>query len=46
LRELLPLAFIPRKFGVLPEWRWTASGKSDFKALRAAWDEGVWEKIP
>lgn len=46
LRARLPLPFIPRKFGVLPEWRWTASGKSDFKALRAAWEEGVWEEIP
>lgn len=46
LRARLPLAFIPRQFACPSEWRWTLSGKSDFKALRAAWDAGLWEEIP
>ena len=45
LRTRLPLAFIPRQFAQPKEWRWTSSGKSDFKALRTAWDNGLWEEI-
>jgi len=46
LRGLLPLAFIPHVVARPFEWRWTSSGKTDFKAMRALWDEGAWEEAP
>lgn len=46
LRSTLPSAFVPHVFARPSEWRWTASGKTDFKAMRALWDEGAWEEAP
>jgi long-chain acyl-CoA synthetase len=37
-RDHLPLDKIPRRFALPPRWPLTASGKSDFQALRAIWD--------
>ncbi len=46
LRGLLPSAFIPHVVARPFEWRWTSSGKTDFKAMRALWDEGAWKETP
>ena len=46
LRSLLPFAFVPHVVARPFEWRWTASGKTDFKAMRALWDDGAWEEAP
>jgi long-chain acyl-CoA synthetase len=46
LRSLLPSAFIPHILALPAQWRWTASGKTDFKAMHALWDEGAWEEAP
>lgn len=46
LRSLLPSAFIPHVVALPSQWRWTSSGKTDFKAMRALWDEGAWEEAP
>lgn len=44
MRPLLPAPFIPHVFAIPVEWRWTASGKTDFRALRTLWDAGDWEE--
>ncbi|MFN3890091.1 MAG: AMP-binding protein [Beijerinckiaceae bacterium] len=46
LRSVLPAPFLPRILGTCREWRWTASGKTDFKALRDQWDAGAWDELP
>ncbi|MDP2358393.1 MAG: AMP-binding protein [Beijerinckiaceae bacterium] len=46
IRSLLPSTFIPHLIAIPFEWRWTSSGKTDFNAMRALWDEGAWEEAP
>lgn len=46
LRDLLPSAFIPHLVARPLEWRWTSSGKTDFRAMRTLWDDGAWEVAP
>ncbi|MDQ2081980.1 AMP-binding protein [Xanthobacteraceae bacterium Astr-EGSB] len=45
-RPILPLYKIPRRFAVPPHWPATSSGKTDFDALRRAWDSGACELLP
>lgn len=45
-RDGLPLYKIPRRFALPPRWPLTASGKSDFQALRAIWDSEACEVLP
>lgn len=45
-RTLLPLPLVPRVLATPTRWRWTASGKTDFAALKRDWDEGDWELLP
>lgn len=45
LRENIPSAFLPRRFALAREWRWTASGKTDFEAMRRIWEDGDWDEL-
>jgi long-chain acyl-CoA synthetase len=45
-RPSLPLYKIPRRFAVPSHWPTTSSGKTDFDALRRAWDSGACEPLP
>jgi long-chain acyl-CoA synthetase len=44
-RALLPLPFVPRLFAAPAQWRWTSSGKTDFKAMASLWAAGEWTEI-
>ncbi|TAK50116.1 MAG: AMP-dependent synthetase [Xanthobacteraceae bacterium] len=44
-RVALPLYKVPRIFGILRDWPLTRSGKTDFEAVRALWDEGRCESL-
>lgn len=46
VRAHLSLAQNPRVFVTAREWRWTASGKTDFAAMRRLWDDGAWDLAP
>ena len=39
----LPLSFVPRIYAKPRTWRWTASGKTDFAALKKDWLSGACE---
>ena len=39
----LPLPFVPRIYAQPRTWRWTASGKTDFAALKTDWLSGACE---
>lgn len=44
-RRDLSLPFVPRIYAKPPEWRWTASGKTDFARLKADWLSGACEAL-
>jgi len=44
-RRDLSLPFVPRIYAKPPEWRWTASGKTDFASLKADWLSGACEVL-
>jgi long-chain acyl-CoA synthetase len=46
LRRTLPLYKVPRVYAVVGAWPRTASGKSDFAALRRLWTVRAWERLP
>jgi long-chain acyl-CoA synthetase len=45
-RAALPLAGVPRRYALPPQWPTTSSGKSDFAALRRLWQAGVCVGLP
>ncbi len=45
-RQRLPLPLVPRILALPRCWRWTASGKTDFAAMRQDWDAGHWGLLP
>lgn len=44
-RRDLSLPFVPRIYAKPLEWRWTASGKTDFARLKADWMSGACEVL-
>jgi long-chain acyl-CoA synthetase len=46
LRRVLPLYKVPRVYGAVSAWPRTASGKSDFAALRLLWNTPACERLP
>jgi long-chain acyl-CoA synthetase len=46
LRRTLPLYKVPRVYAAVGAWPRTASGKSDFAALRRLWSARAWERLP
>ena len=44
-RRDLSLPFVPRIYAKPPEWRSTASGKTDFAGLKADWLSGACEVL-
>ena len=44
-RRDLSLPFVPRIYAKPLEWRWTASGKTDFARLKADWLSGACEVL-
>jgi long-chain acyl-CoA synthetase len=44
-RAILPLPFVPRVLARARDWRWTASGKTDFAAMRDIWEAREWDLL-
>jgi len=45
VRAILPLPFVPRVLARARDWRWTASGKTDFAAMRDIWEAREWDLL-
>jgi len=44
-RAILPLPCVPRVLACARDWRWTASGKTDFAAMRDIWEAREWDLL-